>query len=29
MAKEEFYIANKPTKIWNVNVDNLIYLSLN
>ena len=28
IAKEKFYTAKKPVKIWNVNVDNIIISKL-
>ena len=28
MAKEKFYAANNPIKIWNVNVDNIVISKL-
>ena len=24
IAKEQFYVANKPIQIWNINVDNIV-----
>ena len=28
VPKEEFYVTNKPIKIWNVNVDNIVISKL-
>ena len=28
IAKEKFYAAKKPTKVWDVNVDNIVILKL-